>query len=182
MSDQKPTTETEQSEKSATASQSGLIRRILVFGVPVFIVQFVIVYFLTAKIVVPMTAQKEADTSVEQSVEEQGAKEQAQKAAKDQHIYAVKDLIINPAATNGQRYLLATIAFDLSSNDAVKSLEKKEMALRDVLNSILTSKTMDQLIDVSKRENLREEISAKVGKIVDNGTIQSVYFSKYIIQ
>ncbi|MBX2989621.1 MAG: flagellar basal body-associated FliL family protein [Bacteroidetes bacterium] len=180
MADEKPTPE--QPAETPESKKDGLGKRILIFGIPVFLVQFVVVYFLVAKFVVPVAAQNQTEPAVEQSGHEQEAAKTDKKESKEQHIYAVKDLIINPAATNGQRYLLTTIAFDLSSNDALKSLEKKEMAVRDALNSILTSKTMDQLIDVSKRESLREEIAGKVANLVDHGTLQSVYFSKYIIQ
>lgn len=180
MADEKPTTE--QPAETTQSKKDGLGKRILIFGIPVFLVQFIVVYFLVAKFIVPSTGHKQTETAVEQSGHERENTKTDKEEAKEQHIYAVKDLIINPAATNGQRYLLTTIAFDLSSNDALKNLEKKEMAVRDALNSILTSKTMEQLIDVSKRESLREEIAGKVAHLVDRGTLQSVYFSKYIIQ
>lgn len=180
MAEEKPATE--QSSETPGGNKGGMVKKILIFGVPAFLIQLVVVYFLTAKFVVPMTAQQPESKAIEQSSKESDDDMSGQKESKEQHIFVVKDLIINPAATNGQRYLLSTIAFNLSSDEAMKSLEKKEMALRDILNSILTSKTMDQLIDVTKRESLREEIAVKAQTLVDRGKLRSVYFSKYIIQ
>ena len=99
-----------------------------------------------------------------------------------QRIFVVKDLIVNPAGTNGTRFLLTTIGFEVSSPQAKIELEAKEVQLRDVLNTILTSKGMDDLVDVQKREILRREISAQVGELVRQGNLANVYFSKFIIQ
>jgi flagellar protein FliL len=144
-----------------------------------------LVYFLTAKFIVPITspaqaAPGEAVASKEKD-EKKEATEQAGEAAED-HVFTIKDLIINPAGTNGQRYLLTTIGFNMSSEEAVTVIEKREMALRDMLNSILTSKSMDQLIDVSQRDSLRQEILTHAKELAGPDKLKSVYFSKYIIQ
>jgi flagellar FliL protein len=173
---------TEQAKPATREKKPGKIKKILVFGVPAFLVQVVLIYFLTAKFVVPMTMHRVEYDPPDAEGQKHAPASSESSSSKEQYIYVVKDLIINPAGTNGQRYLLSTIAFNLSSEDAMKSLERKEMAVRDMLNSVLTSKTMDQLIDVTKRENLRQEIAAKATEMVEKGKLQSVYFSKYIVQ
>jgi flagellar FliL protein len=182
---------TNQTEPPAAqpASKGSMATKLLVFGIPVFLVQLVLVYFLTAKFVVPIAVQHHAGNDRVAAADHgasrdsnSGDSEATQADAKEQHIYVVKDLIINPAGTNGQRYLLTTIAFNVNSEEALKGLEKKEMAVRDMLNSILTSKSMEQLIDVSKREPLRQEIADQAKEMIQGGRLLSVYFSKYIIQ
>ncbi len=178
----------EQEEKKEEPKSSGLMKKLLIFGVPAFLVQLVLIYFLTAKFVVPMTVQshigkvEKHETSDAHGEEGSGDEEKSDGEIKPQHIHIIKDLILNPAGTNGQRYLLTTIAFNVSSEEALKELEANEIAVRDVLNSVLTSKTMDQLIDVTQRESLREEIQKKAGGLMSHGKIKSVYFSKYIVQ
>jgi flagellar FliL protein len=97
-------------------------------------------------------------------------------------IYVVKDIIVNPAGTNGTRFLLTTIGFEVSSPEARRELELKDVQLRDLLNTILTSKDMVTLSLVDQREALRQEIARKVGSMVQSGTLNNVYFSKFIIQ
>lgn len=182
MAEETPVKETQKPEQSA---ESSFTRKLIIFGVPAFFVQLVVVYFLTAKFVVPLAVQNSVATP-SGAISASGVTEEEHSSSptdiKDDFIFVIKDMIINPAGTNGQRYLLTTIAFNVSTEEAMKSLEKREMAVRDLLNTILTSKTMDQLIDVSKREALRQEIFAQAKPLVENGALRSVYFSKYIIQ
>jgi flagellar FliL protein len=189
MAEEKTTPEKSEA-KVESGTKGGMMKKLLIYGIPAFLVQLVVIYFLTAKFVVPMTAHQVSGSSPEHSkagtTESNGnepddvAKDDGD--AKESHIYVIKDMIINPAGTNGQRYLLSTIAFNVSTEEALRDFEKKEMAVRDMLNSILTSKSMEQLIDVTQREGLRTEIAKQAKGLVNHGTVTSVYFSKYIIQ
>jgi flagellar FliL protein len=186
----KPEHEEKKSSKGGEKKGGGMMKKLLIFGVPAFLVQLVLIYFLTAKFVVPMTVQSHVgkvgkhDAGDKSSAHEEEAadEEESGDEAKATHIYVVKDMIINPAGTNGQRYLLATIAFNVSTEKAMKELEVKEIAVRDMLNSILTRRTMEQLTDVAQRESLREEIQSHAKELVSGGKVKSVYFSKYIVQ
>lgn len=97
-------------------------------------------------------------------------------------MFIVKDLIVNPAGTNGTRYLLLTVGIEASTSEGVKELEKKEIQVRDALNTVLTTKGLDELASVERREDLRTEIQTKVGSLVKAGSVTNVYFSKFIIQ
>ena len=189
MAEETPKTEQPAEKSESPKGKGGMMKKLLIFGVPAFFVQLVLIYFLTAKFVVPMTTHYQgvgaADQSGKGKSSEHGETESVdagKESGNEENIYVIKDMIVNPAGTNGQRYLLSTIAFNLSSEEALKSFEKKEIAVRDLLNSILTSKTMDQLIDVKQREALRQEIVSKSKALIGHGKLNSVYFSKYIIQ
>lgn len=183
MADETP----QESPAPQEEQKGGTLKKVVLIGVPAFFVQLVLVYFLTAKFLVPIALQNTGAMMVapvaqaHQETTESSAAE-TEGNAHEEYLFVIKDLIINPAGTNGQRYLLTTIGFNVSSEEARKELEKKELAVRDALNSILTSKTMDDLIDVSKRELLRQEIFMRCKELVKVGKLQSVYFSKYIIQ
>ncbi len=183
MADATPSPPTEQKVEK----EPGPLKKVLLIGVPAFLVQLVLVYFLTARFLVPLSLQNAAaltPAQAQQAHPSSTATTEAESTAdvQEEYLFAIKDLIINPAGTNGQRYLLTTIGFNLSSEEALKEMEKKEMAVRDALNSILTSKSMEDLIDVSKREVLRHEIFMRAKELVKTGKLNSVYFSKYIIQ
>jgi flagellar FliL protein len=94
----------------------------------------------------------------------------------------VKDLIVNPAGTNGTRFLLTTVGFEVTTPEGLKELETKDVMVRDALNTILTSKDLATLVNVEGREALRKEIEEKVGSLLRTGTLTNVYFSKFIIQ
>ncbi|MBI5473463.1 MAG: flagellar basal body-associated FliL family protein [Ignavibacteriae bacterium] len=189
MAEEKPAQPS--AEPEASKPKSNLMKNLLVFGLPAFFVQLLIVYALTAKFIVPVTvaqalksapAHSKADGKHDATEEGEEESSHEDGEVKEEFVFTVRDLIINPAGTNGQRYLLTTIGFNVSSEEGMKELEKKEMALRDMLNSVLTSKEMKDLIDVSKREVLRQEILASTKDIITHGKVKSIYFSKYIVQ
>ena len=148
--------------------------KLAVIGIPVFLVQLAVVYFLVAKFVAPSSAPSQAEPA-------KGA-EQKESAEQAKSIFVVKDIIVNPAGTNGTRFLLTTVGFEISGAEREKDLEKKEVQVRDVLNTILTSKGLDDLVKVEQRDQLRKEISLKVGELLPPGALTNVYFSKFIIQ
>lgn len=176
----KEITPTDQSSASSSsgaekAAQSIFSKKLIIIGIPIFIVQLAIVYFLIAKFVVPSTNVEHASAKA--------SEEETQKAeSATQNIFLIKDLIINPAGTNGTRFLLTTVGIEVTTPEAQQELEKKEVQVRDVLNSILTSKGLNELVSIEQRELLRNEISKKIGELVKAGKMKNVYFSKFIIQ
>ena len=155
------------------AAQPLLTRKMLMIGIPVVFVEAVLVYFLTAMFVVPR---------ISGAAEHPAEADKKPLAVPEPQVFVVNDLIVNPAGTNGTRFLLTTIGVEVSTPEAKAELEKKELQVRDILNSILTSKGLDSLVDVGHRESLRREIFERVRKLLTTGKPEQVYFSKFIVQ
>ncbi|MCX7984343.1 MAG: flagellar basal body-associated FliL family protein [Bacteroidetes bacterium] len=149
------------------------VKTALMVGIPLFIVQVVVVYFLVAKF---FGADVQPPNSQQRTVEQQHTGGETGK------IFVVKDMIVNPAGTNGSRYLLVTVGLEASSSKVYDELQQKEVQVCDVLNALFASKTLWELIDVTKRETLRKEVAKRTSALLTNGTVTNVYFSKYIIQ
>jgi len=139
----------------------------------VVFVEAVLVYFLTAMFVVP---------KISGAPEHPAEAEEKAPVVPEPQVFVVNDLIVNPAGTNGTRFLLTTIGVEVSTPEAKAELEKKELQVRDILNSILTSKGLDSLVDIRRRESLRREIFESVRKLLTTGKTEQVYFSKFIVQ
>lgn len=152
------------------------LRKLVLFGVPVFLVQLVVVYFVTVKFIAPSHATQDMASA--------GSVEHVESSSLDpeQQIFLLKEVLVNPAGTNGTRFLLTSIGFEVSSLEAKLELEKKEVQVRDMMNTVLTSKSLAELIDYQKREDIRSEIMQRVGELVKSGALKKVYFSKFIIQ
>jgi flagellar protein FliL len=155
------------------------LKKLIIIGIPVFIVQVVAIYFIVTKFLAPATAAPGHAAS--EHVESEHTPEEAKSHAAE-NIYVVKDLIVNPAGTNGTRFLLTTIGFGVTTAEAKSELEQKDTQVRDALNTILTSKDLAELSSVAERESIRTEISRKVADLVKTGSLKNVYFSKFIIQ
>ncbi len=178
---------TEQSSTQPAEAKKPLpMKKLIMIGVPVFLVQIVVLFFVATKFVGGGSSSHSGQGSAEQAKEaakegESGdEKEGAEGAAS--HMFVVKDLIVNPAGTNGTRFLLITVGFETSTTEGAKEMERKEIQVRDALNSVLTTKGLDELANIAEREQLRGEILAKASEIVKSGSVSNVYFSKFIIQ
>ncbi len=160
----------------ASAPAAGIpLKKLIVIGIPVFIAQFAAIYFIAGKLMGSPSASAATAAPVK-------AAEQQSAEPETEQLYVVKDLIVNPAGTNGTRFLLTTIGFEVTTAEARQELEKKDVQLRDVLNSILTSKGLPELVNVDLRPRLRDEIMDKVAALLKSGKMKNVYFSKFIIQ
>lgn len=177
-------------EKAAGGSIS--IKQLLMFGVPVFVVICALMIWLLPKFLGPPSAGSEPEKTSSSAAKGHGEKSEGKKseggegeggeAGAEPNIYIVKDLILNPAGTNGTRFLLTTVGFEVSNAEAKKELEAKDVQVRDALNTVLTAKTLSALSMPERRDSLRDEIAEKVGKLLHSGELTSVYFSKFIIQ
>ena len=116
-----------------------------------------------------------------------GASQQAIATQRDpdpnfDHVYVVKDLVVNPAGTNGLRFLLTTVGLEVTSEETVKELEKRDVQIHDSIIGILTSKTLPELDDTNSRDSLKYSIRDSINNELVTGKVMNVYFSKFIIQ
>jgi flagellar basal body-associated protein FliL len=151
------------------------MKKILMFGGPIVLVQIVVIWFLVTRFMNPSTAQGGQQPAAA-TEEKKGEGEQSTQ------IVVIKDVIVNPAGTNGSRLLVTTIGLEVPSPEVKAELEQKEVQTRDVLVTILTGKRLEELAAPDQRDVLREEIGQRVNKLLRNSKLKNVYISKFIIQ
>jgi flagellar FliL protein len=178
----------EENEEIKVEKKSSPITKIILFGVPAFIVQLILVYFITANILInkvnngAATGHGEETVSEESSGHEEGGEEGEGSSSSGQFIYSIDEVVVNPANTNGRQLLLTSLAFDLASEENKTELEGKEFLVKDMIISVLSSKSPRFLNDITQRDSLRNEISNKIEGFIPGIKIKKVYFSKYILQ
>lgn len=186
-------------DPKATGQKSSLLsKKMIVIGIPVFLLQIAVIYFLMTKFMAAAPSGHAVTTGKQESREsDKTGHEGGEGASSEEHddggsgdegesgddnVFVVKDLIINPSGTNGTRFLLTTIGFRTTSAASKSNLEKREVEVRDALNTILTGKGLEELSNVEGRDSLRSEIARTVGQLVKSGKLKNVYFSKFVIQ
>jgi len=158
-------------EKPANKSKKALVI------VAVVIIQLLAAYFLIGFFLKRGSPAGDSDTSTV------AAKQAVQTGDPNfDHVYVVKDMIVNPAGTNGLRFLLTTIGLEVTSEETVKELEKREVQVHDGIINILTAETLPQLDDTASRDSLKVVIKSQINKDLTTGQVINVYFSKFIIQ
>lgn len=158
--------------------------KFFIIGLPIFVVQLIVVYFVTANIImnkVGTAYNSENSGSGSGEVSKNKGKKSQKKIEYGKFLYSVDDIIVNPQGSNGEQLLLASIAFDLGSEENMTELKAKDVLVKDLVISILSNKDAMQLSDNAFKDSLRTEISQKVEKFLPSLKVNKVYFSKYIL-
>jgi len=172
--------------------KSGLVPMLIKFGIigAVAIVAVIGAYFVTAKVVKPMLAH-DGNSTEQVSAEDANHEEAAAKSeeggeeggsGKNDALYEIDNIVVNPASTIGSRFLSCSIAFELTSPGDYSTLESNDIKIRDALITILSARTVDELSDARLREPLRKQIQAKINRIVEPVEVSAVYFKDFVLQ
>jgi len=171
--------EVEKEVKPQENKKKGLNFKVILIGLPLFIIQLVLVYFITATFLV-----KSAPDS--QSLEDSSAVEESENASEEaslgpQQIFNIEDLIINPAGTSGQRLLLLSIGFGVSTEEQLNMLRENEVIIKDMVINTVSQKTLGTLSRIELKDSLKVELANNINAIYPKTNVKNVYFSKYLI-
>lgn len=94
----------------------------------------------------------------------------------------LSNLVVNPAGSRGTRFLLASVGFEFAAPIAPEQFNLRETEIRDRILGVLATKTVDELVDVSRRDALRTEVAASVDSLIGAGRVRRVFFPQFVIQ
>jgi flagellar FliL protein len=97
-------------------------------------------------------------------------------------IVRLDNLIVNPAGSEGSRFLMASVAFEVETESAEKALKDREVQLRDQVVTTLESQTMQQLTQPFARDSLKRQIGRAVTGLLGPKTAVTVYLPQFVIQ
>jgi len=171
MANDDKTTETPENSRSG----GGMVKKLVMFGVPLLMVQLVLAYFLLGKMFRPPQIDPLSTSQQQSEGKEDSGAELGQ-------IYEVPDVIVNPRSSGVRRYLNVTFAFECLDKATVQELDKRNVQMRDLLIAILTSKSVDEIDEVEEKKQLKAEVVEKINQILTKGKVKAVYFSNFVIQ
>jgi flagellar protein FliL len=175
---------------AAAKAPSAFKPKILIIGLPIFIVQLVAVYFITANILIPgghSSPTKEGvktEETTEATEEKSGETKEGKTSESGANglIFSVDDMIVNPAQTNGKMLLLASLGLAVEDEESRKVMEEKQVIVKDAIISVLSSKNVTQLGSSTYRDTLKTEILKNLAVQMPGSKVNNIYFSKFIIQ
>jgi len=100
----------------------------------------------------------------------------------DAIVYAINDIVVNPANTGGSRFLAVSFGFELGSSKTARAFESRELVVRDALITILSSKTVAQLTDSKQKEVIRYQIQKRLSDLLATDQIKGVYYTDFVLQ
>ncbi len=107
---------------------------------------------------------------------------QMETMAKMGDVYYLKDLTVNPMATNGRRFVVAEYALESRNPEVIRELKNREPQIRDEFIGYLRQRTATQILDIDFQETSKEDLTDIVNKLLYTGSVDSLYYTKLILQ
>lgn len=197
--------------QKAPPKPPGMIKLFLFVAMPLMVFQAGIAYFLISRYMTPLSAptksgehpSPESDTheqtSDSTSTDSESHEGKASDAKQGQTAHSkllddteeeknhsfthyLKDIIVNPAATAGTRFLNVSFAFDYGREKLKDELEGEDFRIRDAIINLLVTKRIDEIDGADDKELLRQQTLTVVNDMLKIGRIRKVYFTNFVIQ
>jgi flagellar FliL protein len=97
-------------------------------------------------------------------------------------IHVLDNMVLNPAGSGGARYLLLTVAIEVSSPATLQSFTARDAELRDIVLSTLGMKQVEQLTDMAAREQFKTEIIKAIDERIGKNSVKRIYFPQFVVQ
>ena len=101
------------------------------------------------------------------------------------HVGAViefDNLIVNPAGSEGLRFVMATVGVGVESEKIQEELHELDLPIRDRITSVLESQTLEALVAPGARENLKVIIAEAVAPFLEGYSEFVIYIPHFVIQ
>jgi len=95
---------------------------------------------------------------------------------------ALDPFIANLSDAGGARYLKTTFQLEFESDAIPHEAEERIPQIRDLLLTLLTSKSFEEIRTPAGKQNLREDVINRVNQVLDGPTVRAVYFTEFIVQ
>ena len=123
---------------------------------------------------------------------EQKPPEEVSAAGKDEHtpsgkamvgtMYALDSFIVNIGDRDRDRYLKLKAELELSKGAVAEEIEQRMPQIRDLIISLLGSKSFDEIRSIEGKDLLREEVLQRINALLVTGKARSVFFTEFVVQ
>ncbi|NOT09586.1 MAG: flagellar basal body-associated FliL family protein [Gemmatimonadales bacterium] len=102
-------------------------------------------------------------------------------AAAERRLVRIENLVVNPAGSEGQRFLMVSVAFEVGNAAAETALKEAEVQVRDMVTGVFERQSMADLTRPGARDSLRSKL-AEVVRPIAGGAPLRVYLPQFVIQ
>ncbi|MEW6271529.1 MAG: flagellar basal body-associated FliL family protein [Thermodesulfobacteriota bacterium] len=90
--------------------------------------------------------------------------------------------LANLADESGTRYLKMTLQVEFAGPEPPGQLDARMPQIRDVILTLVTSKTFADIRTPDGKERLREDVIDRMNHVLQADAVKSVYFTEFIVQ
>jgi flagellar FliL protein len=135
-------------------------------------------FVLAPRLAHPAAAQDSAQAEAEPETKEHGKGEKGEGG----RIFKLENLIVNPAGSEGSRFLMTSVAFEVETEAAEAALKDHDVQVRDLVVSRLESQTMQMLTRPFARDSIKRRLAEAVTPLIGPKARVTVYLPQFVIQ
>lgn len=109
----------------------------------------------------------------------EGDAEEVEEPSSTEHL--LSNLVLNPAGSGGVRFLVASLAL-VVTEEAGAVLEARDAEARDLVLTVLSARTVEELSDVSRRDEIRQELRSELNGMLGFDGVRQIFFPQFVIQ
>jgi flagellar FliL protein len=92
----------------------------------------------------------------------------------------METFLVNLSGNRGNKLLKINMEFEVEGEKVAEEIDKRKPQIRDIIITLLSSKTYPQLSATEGKEFLRDEIRDIVNPILTKGKLKRVHFTEFI--
>lgn len=96
-------------------------------------------------------------------------------------IFRLDNIIVNPAGTQGQRFLIVSIAIEVGTDLTLDRLKNSEVPFRDAVTGMIERMSLPQLTQLGARDTIRNGVTVFARKFAQDTAVH-VYLPQFLIQ
>ena len=97
-------------------------------------------------------------------------------------MFALEPFVVNLSDPQAKRYLKVAISLELESSDAVDRATKMVPKLRDMVITLLTSLTFEEVMTPEGKIQIRDELLERFNQILRPDRVRNIYFTDFVVQ
>jgi flagellar FliL protein len=98
-------------------------------------------------------------------------------------IVPYSSFLVNLADAGGKRYLKFSLSIELSKHkNFQQEVEHKDAKIKDIIISIISSKTFEEINSPQGKIALKQEILRRLNTVMTGGKVEDVFFTEFVVQ
>jgi flagellar FliL protein len=114
--------------------------------------------------------------------EKKHEKKKGGKKGEEAALFEIKNIIVNPAGSQGTHFLMASVALKVEDSGVDEEMRGQEVQIRDLVISTLEAKTMEVLTTPGARDELKRELAENVQMLLETQEEIEVFLPQFLIQ
>ncbi|OCC16099.1 Flagellar biosynthesis protein FliL [Dissulfuribacter thermophilus] len=97
-------------------------------------------------------------------------------------MFSMDPFVVNLADPKARHFVKATITLELVNDEVKDKADKLLPRIRNDIILLLSSQTLEDVITMEGKIRLRDEIMARVSRILGKDAVKNVYFAQFVVQ